>query len=333
MESKTALITGITGQDGRLLARLLVRKGYTVTGVIRKAVSRNHGYIEDGVSYVYADITDYPTLRDVLGVPGAFYDEIYHLAAQSDVAYSFEHPNETYNINIGGTLNVIHALKERMGRMYFAGTSELFGQPKTKPQTEETPMHPRSPYAVSKLAGFWTCINRREAHHDHISCGILFNHESEIRGSNFVTRKITMSLASYLAHGTPFTLGNLSARKDWGYAPDYVEGMWRMLQHREPDDFVLATNEQHTVREFLEEAMNVAGIEYELIKGTGGDVYIDRDTGEKIVESTADNYRMAEADNYQGDYTKAKTILGWEPKVRFRDLVKIMMKHDMQNVN
>lgn len=328
MEDKTALITGITGQDGRLLAKLLLSKGYEVTGIVRKVVGRDSNLIPEGIEVIQADITDYHALENALDVPGLSFDEVYHLAAQSDVAYSFDHPKETYNVNINGTLNLLNTLKP-IDRMYFAGSSEMFGQPTTKPQNEEYPMRPRSPYAVSKLAGYWTCRNYREAYHDHISCGILFNHESEIRGMNFVTRKITSSIARYLHDGTPFKLGNLDARKDWGYAPEYVEGMWRMLQQDSPDDYVLATNEQHTVREFLETALDIAAVRYEVTKNGDDIVYIDDDR-KPIVSADWQLYRPAEADNYQGDCSKAKRILGWESKVRFKELVKIMMESDMK---
>lgn len=325
METKTALITGITGQDGRLLTSLLQAKGYEVTGIVRKVVGRNTNIIPVGVEVIQADITDYHALKESLDVPGLYFDEVYHLAAQSDVSYSFEHPRETYDINIGGTLNLLNALHDPV-RIYFAGTSELFGQPKTKPQNEDYPMRPRSPYAVSKLAGYWTCRNYREAYLDHISCGILFNHESEIRGENFVTRKITSSIARYLRDGTPFNLGNLDARKDWGYAPEYVEGMWRMLQQDKPGDYVLGTNEQHTVREFLETALEYSGIKW---ANRGRSIYYDTEYNRLIVSVTEALYRPSEADNYMADYTKAKNALGWEPKVKFRELAKRMMEHDL----
>lgn len=330
METKKALITGITGQDGRLLTKLLLSKGYEVTGIVRKVVGRDNSVIPDGVEIIYADITDFHSLSRQLDIPGFIFDEVYHLAAQSDVAYSFEHPKETYDVNIGGTLNLLNALNNP-GRIYFAGTSELYGQPTTKPQNEEYPMRPRSPYAVSKLSGYWTCRNYREAYRDYISCGILFNHESEIRGPNFVTRKISLSIARYLRDGTPFRLGNLDARKDWGYAPDYVEGMWMMLQQDEPGDYVLATNEQHTVREFLNTALSVANIDYYVFADGGDPVYMDSH-GRPIVTVDWQLYRPSEADNYQGDYSKAERVMGWKPRTRFEDLVRIMVENDIRNV-
>lgn len=330
-ESKTALVTGITGQDGRLLTKLLLSKGYEVTGILRKVVGRDMNVIPKSVEIIEADITDYASLKNALDVPGMYFDEVYHLAAQSDVAYSFEHPKETYDININGTLNLLSAL-HTISNVYFAGTSELYGQPPTKPQNEEYPMRPKSPYAVSKLAAYWTCRNYREAYKEHIWSGILFNHESEIRGKRFVTRKITSSIAQFLENGRPFELGNLEAKKDWGYAPEYVEGMWRMLQHDNATDYVLGTGEMHTVREFLEEALRVAGIDFTKAGNGFEEKYYD-ERGKVIVSVNFEMYRPSEADNYMADASKAKRELGWEPKTKFKDLVYIMMKNDLQQKN
>ena len=322
---KTALITGITGQDGRLLADLLMSKGYDITGIARKVVGRAYDFLDPAIEIIEGDVRDPRFMEQAIGY--AEYDEIYHLAAMSDVAYSFTHPNETYDININGTLNLLNAANHQPGtRIYFAGSSEMFGQPQTKPQNEEYPMRPKSPYAVSKLAGYWTSRNYRDADEMFVACGILFNHESEIRGRNFVTRKITSGIAEYLRSGKAFELGNLEARKDWGYARDYVEGMWRMLQQYDPGDYVLGTGEQHTVREFLETALECAGIEW---ANRGRSIYVDVKRNKLIVSVSTTLFRPNEADNYQGDYTKAKRILGWEPRVKFKELVKIMMEHDM----
>ncbi|MHB8552769.1 MAG: GDP-mannose 4,6-dehydratase [Thermoplasmataceae archaeon] len=334
METKTALITGITGQDGRLLTRLLKSKGYEVTGLIRKAVNRNLNLMED-VNYIYADVRDSHAIREIFNGPCDYYDEVYHLAAQSDVAYSFDHPQETYDININGTLNILNAVQEnQITKVYFAASSEMFGQPLTMPQNEEYPMKPKSPYAVSKLAGYWTARCYREAYKMHARCGILYNHESELRGQNFVTRKITTGIAKYLRDGTPFSLGNIDARKDWGYAPEYVEGMWKIMQAEQDSDYVLATNEQHTVREFMNTALDVAGIKWAMTSENGsnprGSGWYDLHNGKLICDVDWQLYRLAEADNYKGDASKANSELGWIPKVNFKTLVKIMTEHDLK---
>lgn len=334
MSKKTALITGITGQDGQWLAKLLVEKGYEVIGIVRKVTRPNAQWDED----VLGPIPSGTTIRGISGdirdpglIPYIFQaydvDEVYHLAAQSDVGYSFHYPTETYETNIDGTLHLLTALRRYSPttKMYFAGTSEMFGQPGIVPQTELTAMKPRSPYAVSKLAGYWSAKVYREAYHLFISCGILYNHESELRGDNFVTKKITNGIKAYMSDGVSFRLGNLDARKDWGYAPEYVEGMWRMLQHDKPDDFVLATNELHTVREFVETALQAVGIKYITRKQGDVTLYIDTSNNKTILSTNSELYRPLEADNYQGEYYKAKNHLGWEPKTKFKDLVKIMM--------
>lgn len=344
METKKALITGITGQDGSYLAELLLSKGYEVHGLVRKAVRGDWGpdfpvgALADNVHWIKGDIR---SSRDMYGIFDdiTYYDEVYHLAAQSDVAYSFSHPDETYDINITGTLNLLNAIKDNVldTRIYFAGSSEMFGQPPTKPQDELYPMKPRSPYAVSKLSGYWSSKVYRDAYNMFISCGILYNHESPRRGHNFVTRKIAHGVAEFVNNfHQPFKLGNLDARKDWGYAPEYVEGMWRMLQQDKPDDFILATNEMHTVREFLEEALRVAGIEaLPVINPTNQMTYeygmYQGNTTCPVVEIDANLYRPSEADNYQGDYNKAKNVLGWEPKTKFKELVKIMVEAELVN--
>jgi GDPmannose 4,6-dehydratase len=264
-----ALITGITGQDGYFLSQLLLQKGYEVYGVVRRNSSKSLGTLsrlpEDvrrEIRLLEGDVTDTGFMNRIVSEIKP--DEFYHLAAQSFVAYSFANPSATYDTNIGGTLNVVNAIKDYSPRtrLYFAASSEMFGKPEVVPQNEETPFRPRSPYAVSKLAGYWTVKVYREAYGIFASNGILFNHESEVRGPEFVTRKISLGVAR-IAHGStePIVLGNLSAVKDWGYARDYVEGMWAMLQQEKPDDFVLGTGEAHTVREFATEAFRVVGID------------------------------------------------------------------------
>ncbi len=260
-------------------------------------------------------------------------EELYHLAAQSFVGYSFQNALSTYDANIGGTLNVCNAIKDSSPdtRMYFAATSELFGQPKETPQNEMTPFFPRSPYAASKLAGIWTVRTHREAYKLYMANGILFNHESEVRGPEFVTRKISMAVAK-IAHGSkdPVILGNLSAVKDWGYAKDYVDGMWKMLQQDYPDDFVLGTDESHTVREFAEAAFRTIGKSITW-KGSGvNEVGLSED-GETLVKVSREFFRPLESDNYRGDYSKAKKELGWEPRTKFSDLVKIMVESDLKS--
>ncbi len=332
-----ALITGITGQDGYFLTRLLFSKGYEVHGVIRRNSSMSIGNLsfleKDLLSQVhihYGDLTDANFFTKLLAEEKP--DEMYHLAAQSFVGYSFQNPSSTYDVNIGGTLNVANAVKESSPntRLYFAATSELYGQPKTTPQNEDTPFQPRSPYAVSKLAGFWTIKNYRDAYELYMSSGILFNHESEVRGPEFVTRKISLAVAR-IASGDrePIELGNLSARKDWGYAKDYVEGMWSMLQYKYGDDFVLGTGELHTVREFVEEAFRAVGINIHW-KGSGINEVGLSDDDEVLVRVNRKFFRPLESDNYMADYSRAREKLDWSPKTDFRELVKIMVNHDLK---
>jgi GDPmannose 4,6-dehydratase len=334
METKTALITGITGQDGYYLSRLLLKKGYEVHGIVRRitreSVEASGADESVNVTVHYGDVRDFNTIERI--IQHVKPDELYHLASQSDVMYSFMRPDETYHTNIDGTLHVLNALRSHSNtRMYFAGTSEMFGQPKTKPQNETYPMFPRSPYAISKLAGFHSCRVYRDSYHTFISNGILFNHESPRRGPNFVTRKITLGIANYLKTGQPFSLGNIEAKKDWGYAEDYVEGMWMMLQHTTPDDFVLGTMEQHTVKEFLMVALSEAKIQaVEVSDSTGVTEIVEDGVGRPIVIIDRNLYRPLEADNYMGDYTKANQLLGWQPKTRFKDLVHTMVVHDIE---
>jgi len=327
METKTAFITGVTGQDGYYLSRFLLEKGYDVHGFARK-VARNSDKEFPVTGMHYGDITDANAVEEA--IKRAKPDEVYHLASQSDVAYSFKHPDETYHTNIDGTLNVLNAVRKTGAKMYFAGTSEMFGKPDIAPQNEEYPMSANSPYAVSKIAGYQTCRIYRKAYNMYISSGILYNHESPRRGSNFVTRKITLGVAEYVSLCTSFELGNLDARKDWGYAGDYVKGMWMMLQQEHPDDYILATNEQHSVYDFLMLALHIAGISAEMIiDSEGNKKIIDTDEVRAIATVNKNLYRPIEADNYMGDYSKARDKLGWKPEVGFYRLVEMMMKHDL----
>ena len=331
-----AIITGITGQDGYFISQFLLSKGYEVHGILRRNSSMTQGTldflpenIKKQIIIHYGDITDGNFLSNILLEQKP--DELYHLAAQSFVGYSFQNALSTYDANIGGTLHVCNAVKDSSSdtRMYFAATSELFGQPKETPQNEMTPFFPRSPYAVSKLAGIWTVRTYREAYKLFMSNGILFNHESEVRGPEFVTRKISRSVAK-IYHGSkePLVLGNLGAVKDWGYAKDYVEGMWMMLQQDCPDDFVLGTGESHTVRDFVEAAFNEIGITIDWVGSGLNEVGLSN--GETMVKVSKEFYRPLESDNYRADYSKAKNKLKWQPKTKFRDIVRIMVKNDLK---
>lgn len=335
---KKALITGITGQDGYFLTKLLAEKDYEIHGVVRRNSGMNHGnleYLEDGyikrITVHYGDITDpsfiYKTIENLKP------DEVYHLAAQSFVGNSFENPTFTYHNNIMGTLNIENAIKERSSasKLYFAATSELFGKVNKAPQNEETPFMPNSPYAISKLAGYWTTKSYREAYGLFFCNGILFNHESEVRGPEFVTRKISKQVAKIsIGSEEPLVLGNLNARKDWGYAKDFVEGMFRILQEEKPDDFVLATGEQHTVRDFVEEAFKVIGKEINWSGEDINEIGKDSDTGKILVKVSKEYFRPIEAENFLGDYSKAKKKLGWIPKTSFKELVRIMVESDIK---
>ncbi|MDE3057348.1 MAG: GDP-mannose 4,6-dehydratase [Bacteroidota bacterium] len=339
--SKKALITGITGQDGSYLAEFLLEKGYEVHGIVRRSSSFNRGRIdhihlnspEDNRRRFflhYGDLVDVSSLNRLLDRIQP--DEIYNLAAQSHVKVSFEVPDYTAQVDALGTLRFLDAMREtglRNAKFYQASTSELYGKAQQFPQTEKTPFYPRSPYGVAKLYGYWIIVNYREAY-DLFACnGILFNHESPRRGETFVTRKISMAAAQWDAGiKKPLLLGNLSAKRDWGYAPEYVEGMWKILQQPKPDDFVLATGETHTVREFVERAFQVAGIELAW-KGEGAsEKGISKKTGETVVGVDSNYYRPTEVDHLIGDASKAKAAFGWSPKTTFHQLVEIMVKAD-----
>ena len=333
-----AIITGISGQDGLFLSKLLMEKGYEIHGVIRRNSSMAIGNLRylkkeelDRLHIHYGDLTDAGFFANLLKKERP--DELYHLAAQSFVGYSFQNPSSTYDVNISGTLNVLNAVKEYSPdtKMYFAATSELFGQPEETPQNEDTPFSPRSPYAVSKLAGYWTCKNYRDAYSLFISNGIFFNHESEFRGPEFVTRKISLGVARIVkGDRRPIELGNLNARKDWGYARDYVEAMWKILNYKYGDDFVIGTGKIYTVKEFVEAAFVTAGISLTW-KGSGLNEVGLSEKDDVLVKVNKELYRPLEADNFQADYSKAKEKLGWNPRVNFGELVKIMVNYDLKN--
>jgi GDPmannose 4,6-dehydratase len=343
MLNKKALLTGITGQSGSHLADLLLEKGYEVHGIIRRTSTFNTGRIDhifDKLNLHYGDVTDPLVISNLISKIQP--DEVYNLAAQSHVKVSFEIPYYTAQCDGLGTLAILEAVKNHCpkARVYQASTSELYGgmnynMPSTG-YTEESVMHPRSPYGCAKLYGLWITKNYRESYGMHISNGILFNHEGERRGETFVTRKITMALAKIkkaIDNGEDFQtlkLGNLYSKRDWGYAKDFVEGMWLMLQQSEPDDYVLATGETHTIKEFVEEACKECGWNINWV-GEGLNERGILDNGLTIVEINKKYYRPAEVDILLGDYTKAKSVLGWEPKIKFKDLVRIMMIGDLQN--
>jgi len=324
---KKALITGITGQDGSYLAELLLQKGYEVHGIIRRASTFNTDRIdhlykdphdpEARLFLHYGDLTDGTGLRRILEKVQP--DEVYNLGAQSHVKVSFEQPEYTADVVATGTLRLLEALRDYIKvsgkevRIYQAGSSEMFGA-SPPPQNEKTPFYPRSPYAAAKVAAYWYAVNYREAYGLFICNGILFNHESPRRGETFVTRKITRAVGRIkMGLQEKLYLGNLEAKRDWGYAGDYVEAMWLMLQKPEPDDYVIATGESHSVREFLEEAFGYVGLDWR-----------------RYVEVDPRYFRPTEVDHLQGDATKARAKLGWRPKVSFKELVRMMVDHDLE---
>lgn len=338
---KTALITGITGQDGSYLSEFLLEKGYDVHGLIRRSsvdYRERIAHLEGQKNFHlhYGDLGD--SLGIVQVINRVKPDEIYNLAAQSHVQVSFDSPEYTANVDATGVLRILEAVRmcglEKTCRIYQASTSELYGRVEAVPQNEDTPFHPYSPYAVAKQYGYWIVKEYRDAYNMFCCNGILFNHESERRGETFVTRKITLA-AARIAQGKQdkLYLGNLSSLRDWGYAKDYVECMWLMLQNDTPDDFVIATGEQHSVREFCQLAFKEVGIELEF-KGEGVDeVGIDKATGRVLVEVSPDFYRPTDVVNLLGDPTKAKRLLGWNPhKTTFTELVRIMVKADMAKI-
>lgn len=339
---KSALITGITGQDGSYLAEQLLEKGYAVHGVIRRASNFNTNRIDhlfsdeslaDRFQLHHGDLTDSSNLNRILEKVGP--DEIYNLGAQSHVAVSFEVPEYTAEVDGVGTLRFLDAIKEvglvEDTRFYQASTSELFGKVQEVPQTETTPFYPRSPYAAAKLYSYWIVVNYRESYGLHASNGILFNHESPRRGETFVTRKITRAVGR-IAIGVQekLVMGNIDSKRDWGFAPEYTEGMWRILQADEPDDYVLATNETTQVREFIRLAFSQVEIEL-VFQGEGVEEQgIDRRSGKVLVEINPRYFRPTEVDLLIGDYSKARNELGWEPQTKVKELCRIMVKADLK---
>jgi GDPmannose 4,6-dehydratase len=338
---KVALISGITGQDGSYLTEFLLQKGYEVHGIIRRSSSFNTfriDHIYNDAQYLnsrfflhYGDLTDSSNLNRL--VEKIRPTEIYNLGAQSHVQVSFEVPEYTAEVDGIGTLRFLDAIRETglKTRFYQASTSELYGKVQQIPQTEKTPFYPRSPYAAAKLYAYWIVVNYREAYNVFASNGILFNHESERRGKTFVTRKITVGASKILlGQQDILLLGNLDSKRDWGYAPEYVEGMWRMLQADKPDDFVLATNETHTIREFVEETFRVLGDEI-IWKGKAlTERGVLKSTGKVVVRIDPKYFRPTEVDLLIGNPAKAKKILGWNPQVTFRQLVRIMAEADFE---
>jgi len=337
---KKALITGITGQDGSYLAELLLEKGYEVHGIIRRSSSFNTGRIEHilqdpheknvRLRLHYGDLSDTSSLNRILEKVRP--DEIYHLGAQSHVRVSFDIPEYTADVDALGTLRMLDAIRETgiKTRFYQASSSEMFGKVAETPQNEKTPFHPRSPYGCAKVFGFWIAKNYRESYGLFAVNGILFNHESPRRGETFVTRKVTAGMARIkLGKQEKLYLGNLDAKRDWGYAKEYVEGMWLMLQQDKPDDYVLATGEMHSVRELVEEAGRILGFDI-VWKGKGPkERGVDKKTGKVIVEIDPHYYRPAEVDLLLGDASKARKELGWKPKVTYKELIRIMVDSDL----
>jgi GDPmannose 4,6-dehydratase len=342
--AKKALITGITGQDGSYLAEQLIEKGYIVHGMIRRSSSFNTGRIDhlyndpkingSQLFLHYGDLTDSSNLNRLL--EDIEPDEIYNLGAQSHVKVSFEVPEYTAEVDGVGTLRFLDAIKKTglKTRFYQASTSELYGQVQEVPQSEKTPFYPRSPYGVAKLYAFWIIVNYREAYGLHASNGILFNHESPRRGETFVTRKITRAVAR-IGSGLQekLVLGNLDAKRDWGYAPEYTDGMWRILQQDTPDDFVLATGKTVTVRDFVTFSFAEIGIQLEYVGKDANEKGIDPKTGKVLVEVSPSYYRPTEVELLLGDPSKAKAKLGWEATTSLPELVKIMMQADLEKVS
>ena len=342
---KVALVTGVTGQDGAYLSELLLQKGYVVHGIKRRSSSFNSARIDHmyqdphvpGAHFQihYGDMTDSTNLIRI--IQSVQPDEIYNLAAQSHVQVSFETPEYTANADATGALRILEAIRilglTKKARFYQASTSEMFGKVQEVPQKETTPFYPRSPYGVAKLYAYWITVNYREAYGIHASNGILFNHESPIRGETFVTRKITRAVAAiHLGVQKTLYIGNLDAKRDWGHARDYVEGMWRIVQQPEADDYVLATGEAHSVREFVELAFSKVGRKIEW-RGKGVDeIGIDIATGETLVKIDSRYFRPTEVDMLLGDASKARRVLGWQHKVSFPELVSEMVESDLKVV-
>ncbi len=332
--AKKALITGIRGQDGAYLSKLLLDKGYEVFGVDRRSGGATNWRmkelgIENDIPILYMDLLELTNIMQVIGKIKP--DEVYNLAAQSFVQSSFEQPILTSDIDAIGVLRLLEALRTQSPntRFYQASTSEMFGKVQAIPQVETTPFYPRSPYGVAKLYGHWITINYRESYNMYACSGILFNHESPLRGQEFVTRKITLGIDAILkGNKDKIVLGNIDSKRDWGFAKEYVEAMWLMLQQEKADDYVIATGETHTVREFLEVAFKHVGIDIEW-KGSGaGEKGMNKKNGKTIIEISPEYFRPAEVDILIGSPAKAEQKLGWKPKTKFSELVKLMMDHD-----
>ena len=335
---KKALITGIRGQDGAYLAQLLLEKGYKVYGADRRSGSSELWRLKelgilDEVEFIYMDLLEYSNIVDV--IKRIKPDEVYNLAAQSFVQVSFDQPILTSEINAIGTLRLLEAIRlySPHSKFYQASTSEMFGKVKSIPQNEETPFYPRSPYAVSKLYAHWITINYRESYNIFACSGILFNHESPLRGIEFVTRKTTYTVAQIKSgKNTKLVVGNLDSKRDWGYAKEYVEGMYLMMQYKKPDDYVLATGETHTIREMIEYAFKYAGFDI-VWKGKGVEEKgIDRKTGKVLVEVSPKYFRPAEVELLLGDPSKARKVLGWKPKTSFKKLIEMMVEEDLKRI-
>ncbi|OHD68957.1 MAG: GDP-mannose 4,6-dehydratase [Spirochaetes bacterium RBG_16_49_21] len=337
--TKKAFITGVTGQDGAYLSEFLLKKGYAVFGGYRRTSSPNFWRLEelnilDQVELMEVDILDTGNLIRVFDKVGP--DEIYNLAAQSYVAVSFEKPVLTGEITAIGVTRVLEAIRivNPKVKFYQASSSEMFGKVREIPQNEMTPFYPRSPYAAAKLYGHWLTIDYRESYNIFGCSGILFNHESPLRGIEFITRKVSNAVAR-IKYGKQdyFEVGNMDAKRDWGYAKEYVEGMWMMLRQPEPKDYVLATNENHSVREFIEHAFSAIGVSLHW-KGSGvNEAGLDSKTGKTLVKINPKFFRPGEVDQLLGDYSKAKNELGWEPKIKFRELVEIMVQQDLERIS
>ncbi|MFH1210736.1 MAG: GDP-mannose 4,6-dehydratase [archaeon] len=330
---KRALVTGITGQDGSYLAEFLLQKGYEVYGLVRRTSVRNDDrleHIKNDIHKIDGDLTDQNSLATALRT--AKPDEVYHLGAQSFVPNSWDFPDTTVEITGSGTVKMLEAIRhvDPSIKFYQASSSEMFGKVQEVPQREETRFYPRSPYGCAKVLAHHITVNFRESYNIFGVSGILFNHESPRRGLEFVTRKITHNVAK-ISKGLEdkFSLGNLSAERDWGFAGDYVQGMWMMLQHDKPETYILATNKTNSIRHFVELAFNEVGKEIEWVGEGVSEKGVDRSTGRVVVEVDPKFFRPAEVEQLRGDYSKIKNVLGWEPKVKLNDLVSMMVKHDM----